>query len=85
MSKFILGCCVLLFLVAITTVIILADLKLDQQMSEWAAEALHRAQAKERFIKEHCKVEGYVGKEPTRLFRCDDGQLYIWQDLPVGD
>jgi hypothetical protein len=50
---------------------------------------IHRAQQKEDdikkqvwFEKHQCVPEGYVGQYPKRTYRCDDGILYVWNDIP---
>lgn len=33
-----------------------------------------------------CKREGYIARgtgDPWRLYRCDDGMLYTWWDIPT--
>lgn len=30
-----------------------------------------------------CKPEGYAGKAPHRTYRCADGVLYVYHDMPL--
>lgn len=35
------------------------------------------------FEAHHCKHDGYLAtRYPTRLYRCDDGAVYVWRDIP---
>jgi len=36
--------------------------------------------SQEEWARQHCKPDGYTGG--IRLYRCDDGQQYILQDMP---
>lgn len=42
-----------------------------------------KAASKRSFLAQHlCTVSGYVGEPPEKVYRCNDGEHYVWRDLP---